>query len=112
MEKKGLYYLQRALRVNGYKSSDCNMRKDRAQEGGSPNHCDGCDFPHKIGNIILYLNPFEETFKGTDLIVFNNNKGKRDVRIPTMMHGWISIAVLPSLHCLHGSVILDTLILS
>eukprot|EP00957_Ditylum_brightwellii_P016447 1236709-Ditylum_brightwellii.AAC.1 len=42
----------RALQINGHKASDCSMRKNRAQEGGAPNHVDTYDFAHQIGNII------------------------------------------------------------
>jgi hypothetical protein len=107
MEKNGLPYLQRALRVNGYKNDDSLRRKELAKEGGAPNHRDTCDYPVEKGSIIIYLNPFDGEFNGTDLILFNEPNGGRGVRIPTMMSGWITVVLLPSSHCLHGSVFPD-----
>eukprot|EP00957_Ditylum_brightwellii_P141424 10775046-Ditylum_brightwellii.AAC.1 len=38
MERKGLPYLQRVLRVNKYNDNDSKYWKKVAEEGGAPNH--------------------------------------------------------------------------
>eukprot|EP00957_Ditylum_brightwellii_P128476 9799186-Ditylum_brightwellii.AAC.1 len=47
MEKKGLPYLQRALRVNVYKNDGSKYWKKEAEEGGAPNHQNSCSYPNK-----------------------------------------------------------------
>ena len=71
MERRGLLYLQRALRVNGYNTNDSKYQKNVAEEGEAPNHLDSCDYPNTSGSIFFYFNPYKEQFKGTDLIIFN-----------------------------------------
>jgi hypothetical protein len=59
------------LRVNGYNTDDSKYQNNVAEEGVAPNHLDSCDYPNTSGSIIFYFNPYEEQFKGTDLIIFN-----------------------------------------
>eukprot|EP00957_Ditylum_brightwellii_P097526 7427563-Ditylum_brightwellii.AAC.1 len=82
MERRGLPYLQRALRVNEYNTNDSKYWKNVAEEGGSPTHLDSCDY-------------------------LNTSGGGRWVRILTMVSRWITVVLLPSSYCLHGSVFPD-----
>eukprot|EP00957_Ditylum_brightwellii_P096964 7384752-Ditylum_brightwellii.AAC.1 len=42
IERNGLLYLQRALRVNRYNNNDSKYWKEVTEEGGAPNHKDCC----------------------------------------------------------------------
>eukprot|EP00957_Ditylum_brightwellii_P177105 13491839-Ditylum_brightwellii.AAC.1 len=50
MERRGLLYLQRALKVNGYNANDSKYQKNVVEEGGAPNHQDSCDYLNTSGS--------------------------------------------------------------
>ena len=101
--QKGLPYLQRALRLNGHTETSSPWLKTKSSEGGSTLHVDKCDCNHLDGNIIMYLNPMEASFNGTNLLVFSSPTGGKSVEIPTMVPGYACVVVLQSSKCLHGS---------
>ena len=72
--------------------------------GNSTLHVDRHDCYHRKGSCILYLNPWEHTFHGTDLLIFERSDGGKAVRLKTMIPGWTCLVFLNSSKQLHGSV--------
>ena len=98
-----LPFSQRSLRLNGnWKSNE--WLNDLIGNGGSTLHCDSEDAANQNGNYIFYFNPDEETLPGTDLLLFQDNKGGRCIRVRTMVPGWTCVVKVMSTHILHASV--------
>jgi len=101
--KGGFPYLQRAIRLHGCPKNPSKWRYSKASEGGSTLHHDKMDFPYRKGNLIIYLNPWENSFNGADLLIFNQKNGGNAAKIPTMVAGYVCLVLIPSNACLHGS---------